>query len=372
MLWQREGFLDHLCFRPSDREMIVELFGLLVGTEDRWREQGSSNGEINLTAFAWDRTHYVQAPVNIGPLSGIEEIVLQESASERIVRDAFGRTMVLPRKAATIALPRDFPMESPDEWDRIHHWFRFDQSRIDEAALAQCRQQRDAGGIIRFNIWGAYDLIRQLMGDENACMAVLEEPNEIARILQDVGDIQARCLEEILKETPVDILFVHEDFAGKSGPLVGPNVVNSLFNPYYRHMWDIARGGGASIFDLDSDGHVDPVIDVLLDGGINCLHPVEPSGGTDMVKLRKRYGNRLILRGGIDKFALTRGQAAIDAELDYRLDPVLRGGGTMFGLDHRIPLEVSIDAYRYYVDGLRRRLGLPPYKQDEPGWCRMA
>ena len=57
MLWQREAFLDHLCFGKSERELVVELFGPLIGTEDRWREQGASEEEINLTAFAWDQAH---------------------------------------------------------------------------------------------------------------------------------------------------------------------------------------------------------------------------------------------------------------------------------------------------------------------------
>lgn len=210
------------------------------------------------------------------------------------------------------------------------------------------------------------------MGDENACIAVLEDPDAVRTILSDIGDMQAACLSETLQHVPVDILFVHEDFAGKSGPLVGPNVIREIFNPYYHRMWQLACTGGARIFDLDSDGFVDPVVDALLDGGINCLHPVEPTGGTDIVKLRKRYGKRLILRGGIDKFALCKGAAAIDAELAHRLDPCLLGGGTMFGLDHRIPSAVTIDAYRYYVRQLRRRLGLPPVEADESGWCRMA
>ncbi len=372
MLWQREAFLDHLCFRSSGREMVVELFGPLLGTEERWREQGASEAEVNLSAFAWDRVRYLDAPIDLGPLSGLAETVIRESDSEKVVRDAFGRTMILPKKTATIALPQDFPIESAGEWDTVREWFRFEASRVDAAALADFREQRESGGVVRLHIWGAYDFLRTLMGDENACITVIEEPDEVARILQDIGDMQAQCIESVIQKTPVDILFVHEDFAGKSGPIVGPKIVESLFNPYYRRMWELVKPGGTRIFDLDSDGFVDPVIDALLEGGINCLHPVEPAGGTDMVTLRKRYGNRLILRGGIDKFALTRGKAAIDAELDYRLDPVLRGGGTMFGLDHRIPREVSIEAYRYYVEGLRRRLGLPPADADDPGWCRMA
>ena len=191
-------------------------------------------------------------------------------------------------------------------------------------------------------------------------------------ILKTVGEMQAQCLEKAIEVSPVDILFVHEDFAGKSGPLVGPNHIRTFFKPYYERLWSIARRGGACLFDLDSDGFIDPVVEALLECGVNCLHPVEPGAGSDIVRLRKKYGQRLTLRGGIDKFALTRGKAAIDEELAYRLDPCLRGGGMMFGLDHRIPAGVTIEAYRYYVKRLRELLDLPPAGEDEPGWCRMA
>lgn len=372
MFWHREAFLEHLCFGNSDREMVVELFGPLLGTAERWREQGATESEIDLSAFAWDRASIISVPCNKGPLNDLEETVICESASEKVVRDVFGRTTILPKKVATISLPQDFPMETADEWDSLRHWFRPEECRIDSDALSRCRTQQEAGGVVRFGIWGAYDILRQLMGDENACIAVLEDPDAVEAILADIGDMQASCLEKTLQTGAIDILSVHEDFAGKSGPLVGPKVVRDVFNPYYRRMWELAKRGGARIFDLDSDGYVDPVVDALLEGGINCLHPVEPAGGTDMVSLRKRYGKRLILRGGIDKFALCRGRAAIDAELEYRLDPALLGGGTMFGLDHRIPREITIEAYRYYVQQLRKRLKLPPVEEDENGWCRMA
>ena len=372
MFWDREAYLSHLCFGDSPREMVVELFGPLIGTEDAWREAGATEAEIDLSAFAWDRADIRALPMDKGPLNGLEETVLKETESTRIVRDVFGRTMVLPKKVATIALPRDFPVQEPEDWDRIRHWFRTDESRLSRKDLLATRRERERGAVVRAYIWGAYDILRELMGDETACIALVEEPDWVRDILRTIGDMQADCLERTIGEVNIDVLFVHEDFAGKNGPLVGPQTIRQLFNPYYRRMWEIARRGGARIFDIDSDGHVEPVMDALLEGGINCLHPVEPAGGTDMVKLRKRYGHNLILRGGIDKHALTRGKGAIDAELAYRLDPVLRGGGTMFGLDHRIPSGVSIGAYRYYVERLREILSLPPAGMDEAGWCRMA
>jgi hypothetical protein len=372
MWWDRESYLSHLCFGDSPREMVVELFGLLLGTEERWREQGASEAEVELRAFAWDRASIIHAPFDQGPRNGLGEEVIEENARERIIRDRFGRRSILPLQVATLPLPQDFPIRDPAGWERVRDWFLPDEQRMDTQQLQQCAQLRREGGLMRFSIWGAYDILRQLMGDEEACMAVLEEPDMVADILTAVGDMQAAGIRQARQVTPIDVLFVHEDFAGKSGPLIGPQTIQKLFNPYYRRMWDLARSGGAQLFDMDSDGFVDPVVDALLDGGINALHPVEPGAGSDMVRLRQRYGKRLTLRGGIDKFALTRGRVAIDAELDHRLDACLRGGGTMFALDHRIPAEVTLEAYWYYVRGLRQRLGLPPPEQDEPGWCRMA
>ena len=306
MLWDREAFLSHLCFEESPREMVVELFGLLIGTEETWKAQGATEEEISLEAFAWDRVPYCPIPMDKGPWSGIEETVLSETECEKVVLDAFGRKALLPKKVATISLPQDFPVVEREDWERIRDWFRVDEDRLDKSLLAECASAREGGGVARVSIWGAYDILRQLMGDEGACLAVIEEPDWVSDILDTIGEMQAACLEQALKVVPIDSLFVHEDFAGKSGPLVGPGTIRELFNPYYRRMWEIARRGGARIFDLDSDGFVDPVVDALLEGGINCLHPVQPVGGTDMVKLRQKYGRRLILRGGIDKYALTR------------------------------------------------------------------
>ena len=45
-------------------------------------------------------------------------------------------------------------------------------------------------------------------------------------------------------------------------------------------------------------------------------------------------------------------------------------GGTVFGLDHRIPNGVTLGNYKYYVRLGREMLGLPPVSGE--GWARMA
>lgn len=36
------------------------------------------------------------------------------------------------------------------------------------------------------------------------------------------------------------------------------------------------------------------------------MHPFEPAAGMDIVQVRQTYGNRLCVKGGIDKFALRK------------------------------------------------------------------
>ena len=76
------------------------------------------------------------------------------------------------------------------------------------------------------------------------------------------------------------------------------------------------------------------------------------------------------MMGGIDKHVLRRSKGDIRAELEYKMQPMMREGGMVFGLDHRIPNGTPLDNYRYYVRTAREILGLEP--DPASGWQRMA
>ena len=69
---------------------------------------------------------------------------------------------------------------------------------------------------------------------------------------------------------------------------------------------------------------------------------------------------------------LRKSKAEIVKELEYKLQPLMREGGTVFGLDHRIPNGTPLENYRFYVETAREMLGLPPLDGVRRGWERMA
>lgn len=159
-----------------------------------------------------------------------------------------------------------------------------------------------------------------------------------------------QVLDRVSKAVQIDLLFVHEDMAGKSGPLAGPRQIREFIAPYYRAVWDLLQSRGAQLFDQDSDGDMTTVIDAFLDAGLNCMHPLEPAAGMDCVKIRKKYGTRLALSGGLDKHVLRRSQEEIEAELEYKLPPLIATGGVRLSLDHRIPNGTPLKNYHFYIN----------------------
>ena len=372
MKFSREQYLELLTFGEAERQMFVEPFGLLVGLEEEWGGQGATPEELDLTAFDWDYVGVVRSGTDTGIRGGERRVVLEETPEHRIERDALGRTMKLIKGVATIALPLDFPVRSMDDWLRLKPLFAYSEERVDREQVARAREAQKGGDLVVASIPGGFDIPRELMGEEVACLAYYEQPDLMHDILQTLGDTSFRVLEQVSRELTIDQLSVHEDLAGKSGPLVGPAQVGEFIRPYYRRVWDLLAERGARIFQQDSDGNVNPVIDAFLECGLTCMIPMEPAAGMDIVEVRKKYGRRLAVLGGIDKHVLRRSREEIRRELEYKMQPLMREGGTVFGLDHRIPNGTPLEHYRFYVAQGREILGLPPSGGSRRGWQRMA
>ncbi len=370
MKFTRDEYLEIMTFGTPPRPMFVELFGPLVGLEDQWRSQGATEDEVNLTAFDWDWVPRVGAPVNTGMRGGLEPMVLEETDAYRIERDALGRTKKLIKGVATIALPLDFPVTDMDSWLKLKPMFTWHEDRVDLSAIDEVKRKQAEGHMVVAHIPGGFDLPRQLLGEERVCLCYYENPELMHDIMATLTDTALKALERVSEQVTIDQLSVHEDMAGKSGPLIGPAQINEFVAPYFSQVWQLVSSRGTRLFEMDSDGNMNPVIDTYLDCGLTAMHPMEPAAGMDVVALRKIYGTRLAMKGGIDKHVLRRTKREIREELEYKMQPMMRDGGLVFGLDHRIPGGTPIENYRYYVKLGREILGREPVSGK--GWDRMA
>lgn len=87
----------------------------------------------------------------------------------------------------------------------------------------------------------------------------------IKDMLDTITDMVLMVIQRTGEKVPIDCISIHEDMAGKSGPLFGPIQIRDFLNPYYRKIWDCAQNYGARLFSQDSDGNMTPVIDEFLE-----------------------------------------------------------------------------------------------------------
>jgi hypothetical protein len=250
---------------------------------------------------------------------------------------------------ATLPLPMDWPVRTMDDWLKIKPWYQYSEARFGQDWERVAREHLAAGRVVSVSIPGGFDEPRQLLGEERLCLAYYDQPELVHDILDTIGATAFKVLDRVSSTVQVDLLSVHEDMAGKSGPLAGPRQVTAFIKPYYRRIWDMLAERGVRLFDQDSDGDMNAVIPAFMEAGVNLMHPMEPAANMDIVKTRELYGNNLAFYGGIDKHVLRRGQEEIVAELEYKIPPMVASGGCMLALDHRIPNGTPLEAYRFYI-----------------------
>lgn len=347
---KREEYVDYMTFRANERPLFTEILGPIVGLKEEWAAQGATPGELDLSAFRYRRAADGGVPVSTGFIGGSPEEILEETEEYVIARDGRGRRVKLHKQAATLGLPLEYPVRTADDWRKLRHHYQHSDGRFAQGWEQRAAEHREAGRVVTVSAPGAFSELRELMGDEASCLAYYDQPDLVHEILDTIYSTAFRVLDQVSATVQVDKLSIHEDLAGKSGPLVGPRQFGEFITPYYRRLWDMLQERGARLFGVDTDGNVNAIVPNFLAAGVNLLYPMEPAAGMDIVKLREQYGTRLAFMGGLDKHVLRRSREEIVAELEYKIPPMVRTGGCVLGLDHRIPNGTPLASYRLYID----------------------
>jgi uroporphyrinogen decarboxylase len=76
----------------------------------------------------------------------------------------------------------------------------------------------------------------------------------------------------------------------------------------------------------------------------------------DPYQFRRQYGQDCLLMGGVDKHILAQDRAAIDAMITH-LTPLVEEGGYIPTPDHRVPPDVPLNNYLYFLDRIKEVWG---------------
>jgi uroporphyrinogen decarboxylase len=209
-------------------------------------------------------------------------------------------------------------------------------------------------------IWGGslYGKIRDWMGVEGVSYIVYDDPALFEEMVTTAADCIVGVMTRLFQEgCKVDACSMWEDMCYKAGPLLSPEHFRRYLMPHYRRITELCRKHGCDVIYVDCDGKIDALLPLWFEAGVNCMFPIEVGvWKADVVAYRKQYGKELLIMGGVDKNVLAGPKRGIKKEVE-RLAPLVEEGGFIPMPDHRVPPNVPLEHYMYYLRQARKVWG---------------
>jgi hypothetical protein len=348
---ERERFLAVYQFRGFDRCPMWEM-GMWQATLDRWRHEGWDGREDFAVTYRHDGRE--NAGLDFAMLPRFERRVLEDDGRVRLLVDERGVTCRELVERTETSMPHwlDFPVKDRASWEAMKARYDPHDPRRYPADWEE-RKQQWARRDHPLQVYGGRDTgffgpVRGWMGAENAMLCFYDDPDLMHEMMEFLADFTIEVMRRCLKEVEIDYFVFWEDMAFKTASLISPGMFREFMLPRYRKVSDFAHSQGVPITMMDSDGYIDELVPLWIEGGVDVIYPFEVAAGEDVVALRKQYP-RLGMNGGIDKRALAKDRAAIDAEL-ARVMPLIETGGYVPTIDHGPPPDIPLDNFRYYMD----------------------
>lgn len=179
-----------------------------------------------------------------------------------------------------------------------------------------------------------------LRGRELAYMDLVLRPEMVHYCLDKLFDFCYDNTLRIYEALPgqVDLSYVAEDFGGQENLLFSQRVIREFFLPRMKRMVDLTHEAGAYAF-FHSDGAIRPIIDDMLEIGIDVLNPLQwRSPGMELGSLKRDFGDKVVLHGGVDnQQTLAFGSVSdVQAEVAHNLEVLAPGGGYVLAPCHNI------------------------------------
>ena len=372
----RDLYLDTLLFSNPEK-IPFEPGGPRESTLKRWQSEGLPT-DVNWFDYVCDKIKLPPMPQS-KPMPGVgadfrmipwfEEKVIEHKDGHYIIQDWMGAVLEISDKYdyTYIRNAKDFvtrkwikcPVENNDDWAEMKK--RYDANtpqRVKSFTPEEVQQINERDRFISVHVNGPFWQLREWLGFEGLCTAMIERPEFVAEMIEFWQDyvlgVYARIFDQGIT---LDGIGISEDMAYKAHCMISPKMTREFLLPVYKKWISYFKSKGVKIFDMDSDGYVAELIPIWIEAGINVNDPVEVAAHNDIVLYRDMYGEQMAYKGGVDKRAIAAGGKTIEDELK-RISPVIQSrGGFIPSCDHGVPNDISLENFIYYAKLLAKYTG---------------
>jgi len=217
--------------------------------------------------------------------------------------------------------------------------------RLDVAKDHSQRYGRDYAllGVIECTV---FEMAWNLVGLEQFLTDMALRRDYVGLLLDMVADYSIGVGLELI-HLGAGIMLTGDDLGMDIGPMISPKMWREQIRPRLQRVLDAYRAAKPDIIlAYHTCGSVLPFIDDLIEMGIDALNPIQvTANGMDPAALKRQYGDRIALLGGIDqRHVLPEGTPQdVDLEVRNRIWEMGQGGGYMVAPTHDIQADTPVE-----------------------------
>lgn len=200
------------------------------------------------------------------------------------------------------------------------------------------------------HVWGVLEGAYSFMGVQETLLQLALWTPQTQHLFERLSNWSRRVAENLIT-LGIDVIQLSADAGANNAMLIHPRTWHERVYPYDIRIIQVGKAYGMPCA-LHSCGYISPIVDSIIDMGIDMIHPFQQSAGMDLRHIKARWGDKLAIHGGLDlRYYLPH---ATEAELTNHVrDNVLAcksGGGFVFSTEHTVQPDTTLDrvelAYR--------------------------
>ena len=366
----RERAMNILHGKSVDRMPAVH-FGYWQELLTEWAEQGKIPRELAEGNYdnspkdkeldrliGWDFNWNSCVGTNNGLWPHFETKVLEELPDgSRRVQNHVGLIERIKPGITSIPSEDDYLLKDREAFETLYRpKMRFFPERVNTEYYQKFNETRPADTPIALHLGSVMGQIRDIVSVVGMSYLMYDEDEDLlADIVDTYADMQYECVKAVL-ETGAKFDFAHywEDICFKNGPLLSPEIFDELCAKHYKKRNDLCHRYGIDIISLDCDGVTEKLLPTWFENGVNTMFPIEVGvWGDQFEPARKKFGPGLLGVGGMDKTALRKDKAAVDAEIE-RMKRLAALGGFIPCPDHRLMPGTKFELVQYYAEEIKK------------------
>jgi len=337
-------------YQHKEPDRVPMFDGPWQSTIDRWRREGLPAGVDVAEFFDFDKT----AGIGVDNSPRFETSVVEETDEYVISKTAWGATMRNWRHAASTPEFLDFEIKDPDSWAVAKRRMTPSEDRIDWKRLeANYANWRNDGYWIVAGGWFGYDVFASWhVGTERLLMAMAAEPEWCRDMFDTALELDLALLDRVWdRGYRFDCFEFPDDLGYRNGPFFSLQMYRDVLKPAHQRAFDWAHDKGMVVM-MHSCGNILPLLPDLIEVGLDGLNPLETKAGMDLIDIKRRYGDRLVLQGGIDVRKMSQ-LDQIEPEIRTKFAVAMKNGGYIYYSDHSVPDDVSFADYCRVIELVR-------------------